>query len=762
MKKWINRTVAVELLGFVMGRAAFFSMNPIGIGYFICTKEMGNHIVTAAMVLLGMATGMEAVDVVKYALAMAAISVMETMFRMEGDGRRAAKKKQAAAGGIVVAALSMTKAFLYKDYIRQLVLALLEGVLVYISAQVLQKGTSYVLYHRKKEPMNNEEMISAGIMTAIFVYAMPHIGIGDISPAMAISYFVVLVIGYKYGPGAGAISGAACGLAVAVTSGGMTWVGIMCILGICAGMFQENGKLWSAAAFFISSISISLLYQKGVFSITEIWEPFIAAGVFLVLPKKLLSPALEKKEKEDYVKQNIQWMAENKFKDFSTSLQKLSRSFLNYTEERSGLGCDDVNQIFEEISGQFCKDCRMCGECWNKNYEMTYAATQNMFLNAKEKGRLMQCDIPEKFVNQCIHAEKFVEETNRSLKYAAINRSWYNKLLESRQAAAGQISEMAEIVKDFASEVCEMKEVRTTKEEQLVEKLKAKHIEIKQLAIMENKYGRQEIHILARTKKGRCITTKEMAVIAGKVLNKKFKPAEQTKNIVPKEAETLVFLEDTNYKVLTGIARAVKTGEELSGDNFSFLELDSGEFVMSLCDGMGSGEAANEESRSVIDLLEDFMEAGFQEKAAIHLINSLYVLKADGNSFSTVDMGIVDLFTGSCNFVKLGAAATFIRRENEVEVISSTSFPAGMFQQVEMDGARRVLEEGEFIIMMTDGVLDCFPGEAKEEAMCSILGECKSNNPREVANYVLEKSAAASGGTVSDDMTVIVAGMWKK
>ena len=59
-----------------------------------------------------------------------------------------------------------------------------------------------------------------------------------------------------------------------------------------------------------------------------------------------------------------------------------------------------------------------------------------------------------------------------------------------------------------------------------------------------------------------------------------------------------------------GIARVKKDGAKISGDNFSFLELERGEFLLGLSDGMGSGSMACKESEMVLDLVERFLEAG--------------------------------------------------------------------------------------------------------------------------------------------------------
>ena len=55
-----------------------------------------------------------------------------------------------------------------------------------------------------------------------------------------------------------------------------------------------------------------------------------------------------------------------------------------------------------------------------------------------------------------------------------------------------------------------------------------------------------------------------------------------------------------------------------------------------------------------------------------------------------------------------------------------------------------------------------FPGEDKEFYVENILENIDSNNPSEVANGVLMQALARNAREASDDMSVLVAGIWKK
>jgi stage II sporulation protein E len=122
----------------------------------------------------------------------------------------------------------------------------------------------------------------------------------------------------------------------------------------------------------------------------------------------------------------------------------------------------------------------------------------------------------------------------------------------------------------------------------------------------------------------------------------------------------------------------------------------------------------------VIELIEKFLEAGFRKETAIRMMNSAMVIQGEEGSFSTVDMASMDLYTGMCEFYKIGAAATYIKRGEEVECISSASLPAGIFHQLEIERSSRQLKSGDFVVLVTDGVTDCLQVPMPEETMQEI------------------------------------------
>ncbi|MBP3701957.1 MAG: SpoIIE family protein phosphatase, partial [Lachnospiraceae bacterium] len=129
---------------------------------------------------------------------------------------------------------------------------------------------------------------------------------------------------------------------------------------------------------------------------------------------------------------------------------------------------------------------------------------------------------------------------------------------------------------------------------------------------------------------------------------------------------------------------------------------------------------------------------------------------------TTLDLAMVDLYTGQARFYKQGAVGTFIRRGHQVLQIDPGSLPMGVDCEAAPACARIQLEDGDMVVMVTDGVLDAIEGDDKEASFCEYLSSTTKNNARELAEDLLQMAKASQAGGTRDDMTVLTAGIWKK
>ncbi len=233
------------------------------------------------------------------------------------------------------------------------------------------------------------------------------------------------------------------------------------------------------------------------------------------------------------------------------------------------------------------------------------------------------------------------------------------------------------------------------------------------------------------------------------------------RNLVTKQADTIRFVEKGEYRVLYGVAKAVKSGEEVSGDNYTFGQVQPGQAIMSLSDGMGSGRVAEEESRQVIELTQRLLEAGFSTRAALKMVNTVLLLTGISQHPATLDLCCIDLKTGILEAMKLGAAATFILSEKGVELLEAGEVPMGIINPVEPVLLSKKLWDDNRIIMVSDGVLDALPADDKELMLTEFISGMPVKNPQDMADRIL-LFARSFSERAADDMTVLAAGIWKR
>ena len=448
--------------------------------------------------------------------------------------------------------------------------------------------------------------------------------------------------------------------------------------------------------------------------------------------------------------------------NYAQSFKHLATVFSNMPYRKEHLSSQDMDLVFEGVSNKLCNHCENAQLCLRGNQADTYHVAYEILHTIEESGKDIDLAIQEQFAEKCIYSRDFLEEMIQTFQRAKLNLMWNNKLMENRVAVSEQLNEMSNILTGVAQSVYEMKVADVDLEMEIKRILQHQFVVVKHVCISARKKQRQEIFITMKAAKGRCVHTKEIGAAITKVCDQPMIPVKGSRSIVNQEYSTVLFVEDTHFQVLNGVARVTKDGETVSGDNFAFMTKDSGQVFMSLSDGMGSGVTASKESELVIELLEQFLESGFKKETAVKMINSAMVVQSAEKSFSTIDICTIDLYSGMGEFLKIGASSTLIKRDHWVEVITSTSLPAGILHQVDYDSSSKKLFNGDFVIMVSDGILDSLPESRGEEILKEIIMQVQTVNADEMAKNILERVLVYNHCKRPDDMTVLVGGIWKK
>lgn len=447
---------------------------------------------------------------------------------------------------------------------------------------------------------------------------------------------------------------------------------------------------------------------------------------------------------------------------FAESLSRLSKKFLSLESARDTLSGDEMDEMFGQITEKVCDRCEKRKECLKDNRQITYQMMQEILIAVENYGAELNIELKRKLKKQCQRAPRFLRETLEAFECAKQVLVWNNKIAKNREGYAGQLGRFAEVVQSSARELDAGIFTDERLEKRFKSQLKKSGVKLLSSVFYLTLEGKYEIHLTAKTIKGQYVATKDIAKQIGQCVGRTMMPKQGERPLLGEEYQTIACVEVAKYFTLQGIAKIGKNCEKISGDTFLMTELPGGKKGVALSDGMGAGETAFRESTMVVEMLEELLEAGFPVKTAIQMINTALVIGREEVRFSTIDVSIFDLYSGKCEIVKAGGATTFIKRKDCVEEVASASLPIGVLQEIEIDTKEIEMESGDFVIMVTDGVMDALPVENQETLMKTFICDADIQNPEELAHFIMGKVLEASGTVPVDDMTILVVGIWKR
>lgn len=446
---------------------------------------------------------------------------------------------------------------------------------------------------------------------------------------------------------------------------------------------------------------------------------------------------------------------------FAHSLKQLSHTFLQLEEEKKTFTNAEIEEMFEATRDKVCSHCEKCSWCWGENVIRTYQMGYEILGTIEQYGSELNVEMKRKLQKRCVMAPRFLREILDVFHDAKNNLVWQRKMASSREGCAIQMEAFANMIRTESKELEDSIISDSRMEKNIESGLSKIGVKVLYTTILMSAEGKYELYVTARANKGHSVTYKELAGEISRIMGRQMIARNARYGTLGNDYTTTIYMEGPRYYTLQGIARIGKDCDQISGDNFMMIDLAGGRQCIALSDGMGAGESACKESGQVVDLLQELLEAGFPEKTAIQMINTALVMGREEIHFSTIDLCMFYLYSGKCRFLKAGASSTFIKRGTSVEHLCSTSLPVGVVQKMEIDMVERQLDDGDFVIMVTDGIMDALPVGEQEIILETIIQGTNKNNAKEMAHHILEQVLEWNGRAPMDDMTVLVASLWR-
>lgn len=649
--------------------------------------------------------------------------------------------------GIMAAACALAtlpRAFLETGSAREAVVtaagiaATLVMFFVFVAAEYL------VLVKRFRFPLTRGETAALAVCIALVGLGMGYAGTGDIEFYYVVAVYLIFITA-SASRGAALFAGAALAAGVAV-SGGAEAALYTALYALFTSLFPADYAYFGGVAGIAASAALMLA------DVTEpryllLAMPAAATVLAIATPKKLKA-FVHSLAVTDGAYSVTRTVINRNRNALALKLDRLGEGL----NEMSGIlsddsradGLPDSDEIAKEVTERCCKECLNAHECRTAlGGNSTESVIGELTASAVYSGKASILDASPFLSSRCRKLHGVIAVTNEILareKRAADLRAGAD---ESRKLLRDQLGSLAEILISLASEVGEPLVYDNPREKRLKEELNRRLISAREIYI----YGNGELSMCV--KEGYAERA-ALAETVNAVMERRMCLADKTPTV--NGMLNLTYEPMPRYRVAYG-DRVVAAGEDGCGDKENVVRLSSGKVMIVLSDGMGHDAPAARNSRYAVSLIESFYKAGFEHKTVLRSVGGLLALRGK-EEFNAVDIAVIDTFTGDVDIIKQGARESFIVRKGEVEVVECGSLPLGIVLGAEPVTYSTRLTPGEFLVMVTDGVIDAIG----REGLTELLSGLNTVNPDDVAEAVIGNFMRLRGEDAErDDGSVIAA-----
>ena len=551
---------------------------------------------------------------------------------------------------------------------------------------------------------SKEESIAMVIVVAIALSIFKNITIMQLSIFNILVLILVLIFGWKNGWVAGAATGLVLGLMLTFMSDiNMTYVVTLAFSGFISGILSKVGKIGVVIGFIAGNLYIAY-YANGFSELTMRVSELVIASVSLLFMPKVFETKLDrifnKNESLENPYQNMldsSTSVKEKIGAMSDVFDSIASVVVDVSDEDKLETREVIKKYIENTVNEKCLGCDRRKNCLNdEKLNLVVDYISNKLENNEiidEKMLDFNCELSKEFLRD-------IYEIYNSMKLMRI-------LKEQERNNANKISNQYKEVSKILSNISKNIKSDLIKIDKKQEKLR-EELKFYGYLVYEDEYKEDDTgieytfvtNILNNIDKQK----KEIISILSNILEKPM-VIKLILNSSKKEKSKIKVVSTPEFNVQNSVISIAKNGEEVSGDSYLIEELQDLKHISVISDGEGNGRNASKSSKNVIDMLERLLSGGFDECGAIEIINSILKLKSDSQNSSTLDNMIIDLKTGYSQYIKLGAAPTYIIHEGKIVTINNMNIPVGVSDNPDYLPISRKLIDKDIVVQISDGVL---------------------------------------------------------
>lgn len=377
--------------------------------------------------------------------------------------------------------------------------------------------------------------------------------------------------------------------------------------------------------------------------------------------------------------------------------------------------------------------CRKCGEnhiCWQENY----SDTQKQFsVCEKAVKNRTKVTFDPLFLSRCSRTEKIMESFEAAQKLVSAQQLISQAGRHSQQILQNQFLTMAQTLQDIVYRSGRSGIANTA----------FTHTISNFLSSM----GKKVNYCICYQNNNRCIVNTSDCFTADETekIKTKLESVYGARFELPvreddSEGVLYTFCESAEYT--TESAYKSKSLYSVCGDICEEFESEEYRYII-LADGMGTGSFASAESRTAVAMLKQLLKAGTNPITAIEIANIALNLKGTGQSCVALDILQIDCYSGKSVLYTAGGAAAMVISRAKYRTLYKDSLPIGVLKDIRTGQTEFELENGDCVVMMSDGVKT---DRTLRQKIALMAEKCTAE---EMAEYIISLQSSADDATAA-------------
>lgn len=588
------------------------------------------------------------------------------------------------------------------------------------------------LKRRRVIDLSGSGGLSCAVIYIVLISALCAVKLPALNAGVILGAAVTLGGAYFYKQTGGVICGTltVCGAFLASWTVG-TDIVLLPAAGLLTGFLRRQKPQTAATGFVGISFVLTALTGLTMGSFDNMLDIICGAFIFIPLSQRFSDKWIriggEETAFSDIIGTRMDFLSKT-VKELRTESERISKML--------AVGSDRKKEI-EDNCERVCSMCYRKPFCWKSDRYNTYRG----FSKLSEMTEFAAESFPAELAD-CLHKSEVLDAFAKSSHEKAAAKLMEMRFSESRSILHEQLKITEELVRSAGEKV----DVRYSENvsRSIMKKLEKFGIE----PLMVIAYYNSKNRLLAEVYFSAECCPESSTRVCDLITDELHLPLDHTEPIRSGNEIRIRIFEKPAYSIEVAAASLCADSSSENGDTHAVFCDGEGTAYVTLSDGMGTGKDAAAQSRLVVGLFRRLVTSGVDFGSAIKLINSVMVTKSHDESFATLDAVRIDLDECGLTVIKSGAAATLIRHRGSVLKITSPTFPIGIYESSEVFVRECGFEEGDIVIMFSDGISESAFPFIKE----LLLG---GDDLRHIVDEICAKSEVFNPNIHADDVTVI-------